>query len=148
MIHIKKKRNEKRQLWVRPIEWLKVNFASCVIHQTRDFRGKKNAVDTRSYPLDRTASLSLWSFKAILAPRGHSETILVADPRDRGYITQPTWVCLHTSHLTKRSTYLLRDNPPTHERSINPKDVYHETYHADPASTARFAVFVRRCWRS
>ena len=26
---------EKRQLWVWPIEWLKLNFASCVIHQTR-----------------------------------------------------------------------------------------------------------------
>ena len=26
---------EKRQLWVRPIEWLKLNFASCVMHQTR-----------------------------------------------------------------------------------------------------------------
>ena len=26
---------EKRQLWVRPIEWLKLNFASCVVHQTR-----------------------------------------------------------------------------------------------------------------
>ena len=26
---------EKRQLRVRPIEWLKLNFASCVVHQTR-----------------------------------------------------------------------------------------------------------------
>ena len=26
---------EKRQLWVQPIEWLKLNFASCVVHQTR-----------------------------------------------------------------------------------------------------------------
>ena len=26
---------EKRQLWVRPFEWLKLNFASCVVHQTR-----------------------------------------------------------------------------------------------------------------
>ena len=26
------KANEKRQLWVRPIEWLKPNFASCVAH--------------------------------------------------------------------------------------------------------------------
>ena len=26
---------EKRQLWVGPIEWLKLNFASCVVHQTR-----------------------------------------------------------------------------------------------------------------
>jgi len=26
---------EKRQLCVRPIEWLKLNFASCVVHQTR-----------------------------------------------------------------------------------------------------------------
>ena len=26
---------EKRQLWVRPIELLKLNFASCVLHQTR-----------------------------------------------------------------------------------------------------------------
>ena len=53
-------------------------------------------VDTRSHPLDRTASLSLQSFKANLAPWGHSETILVADPRKRGYATQPTSVCLHT----------------------------------------------------
>ena len=30
-----KKKNEKRQLWVRPIEKLKLNFASCVVHQTR-----------------------------------------------------------------------------------------------------------------
>ena len=30
-------------------------------------------VDTRSYPLDRTASLSLQSFTAFLAPRGHSD---------------------------------------------------------------------------
>ena len=28
-------KNEKRPLCVRPIEWLKLNFASCVIHQTR-----------------------------------------------------------------------------------------------------------------
>ena len=28
-------KNWKRQLWVRPIEWLKLNFASCVVHQTR-----------------------------------------------------------------------------------------------------------------
>ena len=28
---------EKRQLWVRPIEWLKLSFASCVVHQTRSF---------------------------------------------------------------------------------------------------------------
>ena len=26
-----------RQLWVRPCEWLKLNFASCVVHQTRSF---------------------------------------------------------------------------------------------------------------
>ena len=26
---------EKRHLWVRPIEWLKLNFASCVVHQAR-----------------------------------------------------------------------------------------------------------------
>ena len=26
---------EKRQLWVRPIEWLKLNVGSCVIRQTR-----------------------------------------------------------------------------------------------------------------
>ena len=26
---------EKRQLWVQPFEWLKLNFASCVVHQTR-----------------------------------------------------------------------------------------------------------------
>ena len=25
----------KRQLWVRPFEWLKLNFASCVVHQIR-----------------------------------------------------------------------------------------------------------------
>ena len=35
---------------------------------------------TRSYPLDRTASLSLYYFKAIWVPRGHPEVILVADP--------------------------------------------------------------------
>ena len=28
---------EKRQLWVRPFEWLKLNFASCVVHQTRSY---------------------------------------------------------------------------------------------------------------
>ena len=27
------KKNEKRQLWARPIEWLKLNFACCVIHE-------------------------------------------------------------------------------------------------------------------
>ena len=54
--------------------------------------------------LDRTASLSLQSFKVILAPRGHSEITLVADPRQCGYAIQPTSVCLHTSPLTKRST--------------------------------------------
>ena len=48
-------------------------------------------VDTRSCPLDRTASLSLKSFKAILAPRGRSSTILLADPRECGYAcNQPT----------------------------------------------------------
>ena len=47
-------------------------------------------MDTRSYHLDRTASLSLYSFKTILASRGHSETILVADPR--------VWL-RHTTHL-------------------------------------------------
>ena len=26
---------EKRQLWVQSIDWLKLNFASCVVHQTR-----------------------------------------------------------------------------------------------------------------
>ena len=26
---------EKRQLWVWPFEWLKLNFSSCVVHQTR-----------------------------------------------------------------------------------------------------------------
>ena len=25
---------EKRQVWVQPCEWLKLNFASCVVHQT------------------------------------------------------------------------------------------------------------------
>ena len=30
-----KYKNRKRQLWVRPIEWLKLNFASCAIRQTR-----------------------------------------------------------------------------------------------------------------
>ena len=29
------KKIEKRQLLVRPTEWLKLNFASCVVHQTR-----------------------------------------------------------------------------------------------------------------
>ena len=29
------KKVEKRQLWVRPTEWVKLNFASCVVHQTR-----------------------------------------------------------------------------------------------------------------
>ena len=29
------KKSKKRQLWVRPIKWLKLNFASCVMHQTR-----------------------------------------------------------------------------------------------------------------
>ena len=28
-------KNEIRQLWVRPIEWLKLNFASIVVHPTR-----------------------------------------------------------------------------------------------------------------
>ena len=27
----------KRQLWVRPCEWLKLKFASCVVHQTRSY---------------------------------------------------------------------------------------------------------------
>ena len=31
------KKVEKRQLWVRPCEWLKLNFASCVVHQTRSY---------------------------------------------------------------------------------------------------------------
>ena len=29
---------EKLQLWVRPFEWLKLNFASCVVHQTRSYK--------------------------------------------------------------------------------------------------------------
>ena len=29
------KKVEKRQLWVQTFEWLKLNFASCVVHQTR-----------------------------------------------------------------------------------------------------------------
>ena len=33
--HILNEIRNKRQLWVRPIEWLKLNFASCVVHQTR-----------------------------------------------------------------------------------------------------------------
>ena len=69
-------------------------------------------VDTRSRPLDRTASSSLQYFKAILAPRGHSEIIGV-DPRECGYATQPTSVCLHTSHLTKR------DYRPTYVNIVN-----------------------------
>ena len=28
---------QKRQLWVRPFEWLKLNCASCVVHQTRSY---------------------------------------------------------------------------------------------------------------
>ena len=28
---------EKRQLWVRPFEWLKLNFESCVVYQTRSY---------------------------------------------------------------------------------------------------------------
>ena len=31
------KKVEKRQLWVRPCEWLELNFASCVVHQTRSY---------------------------------------------------------------------------------------------------------------
>ena len=56
-------------------------------------------VGTRSSPLDRTASLSLRPFKAILlVPRGHSETVLGADPRECGFGPQPTSACLHTPH--------------------------------------------------
>ena len=29
------RKKKKRQLCVHPIEWLKLNFASCVVHQTR-----------------------------------------------------------------------------------------------------------------
>ena len=32
-----RKKNEKRQLWVRPIEWLKLNFASCVVYISDTF---------------------------------------------------------------------------------------------------------------
>ena len=67
-------------------------------------------VDTRSCPLNRTASLSLSSFKAILAPREHSENTSVADPREYGYTTQPTSVCLHT--YIQGRIYLLRDHRP------------------------------------
>ena len=81
-------------------------------------------VDTRPYPLDRTASSSLQPFKVILAPRGHAEIILVADFPECGYALQPTSVRLHTHIQLKRSTccgttnsptlgVLLRDNRPT-----------------------------------
>ena len=30
-------KTDKRQLRVRPIEWLKLNFATCVVYQTRPF---------------------------------------------------------------------------------------------------------------
>ena len=58
-------------------------------------------VDTRPYPLDRTASSSLQPFKVILAPRGHAEIILVADFPECGYALQPTSVRLHT-HFERR----------------------------------------------
>ena len=45
-------------------------------------------LDTRSYPVDLTASLSLQSFKAILAPRAHSENTSVAAPREYDNATQ------------------------------------------------------------
>ena len=67
---------------------------------------KKRIVDTRSCPLDRTASLSLYSFTAILAP-GSSGALWHYPrrwpPRVRLRV-QPTSVCLHTSHLIKRET--------------------------------------------
>ena len=53
-------------------------------------------VDTRSCPLNRTASLSLQFFNAIRAPRRLSVITFVADPRKCGYTTQATSVCLHT----------------------------------------------------
>ena len=34
-LSLNSERVEKRQLWVRPIEWLKLNFTSCVVQQTR-----------------------------------------------------------------------------------------------------------------
>ena len=65
------------------------------------------------YLIDRTASLSLKSFQG----RPGSSGALwgyprCCPPRVRGYTTQPTSVCLHTSHLTKRSTYC--GNVPSH----------------------------------
>ena len=39
-----------------------------------------------------------------LVARGHSEIIFGVDPRECGYTTQTTSVCLHTSHLRKIST--------------------------------------------
>ena len=69
----------------------------------RPKRGRGD-VDTRPYPLDRTASLSLQSFKAILAPRGHSEVFPRCRPSSMRLRVQPTSACLHTSIPKTRST--------------------------------------------
>ena len=60
-------------------------------YKTRTFaRLKKGGdVDTRLYSLDRTASLSLQSFKTILAPRGALRCFLIVDPRECGYVHNP-----------------------------------------------------------
>ena len=41
---------KQRQLWVRPIEWLKLNFASCVVHQTPISSRHDNSLESKILP--------------------------------------------------------------------------------------------------
>ena len=68
-------------------------------------------MDTRSCPLHRTASLSLEPFKAILAPRGHSEIILDVDPESA--VTRVTHLGVSPHLPSDKEINLLRDYRPT-----------------------------------
>ena len=48
---------EKRQLWVRSLEWLKLNFASCAVHQTRSL----DVLILYMYFIEYTSKHVLWT---------------------------------------------------------------------------------------
>ena len=52
---------EKRQLWVRPIEWLNLNFESCVVHLTCFIKEKERHLPATCIPGNKVRRLCLWA---------------------------------------------------------------------------------------
>ena len=54
-------------MWVRPCEWLKLNFASCVVHQTRSYNMVCKSPDLPSVSREKHAWL-VWPNRWIFLP--------------------------------------------------------------------------------